>query len=65
MKEAAAQLDVQKEILDTNNVKINAINSYANVHLKLLTRLSPLIDEYVNLSVKIIKVKIIFSILEK
>lgn len=57
MKEAAAQLDVQKEILDTNNVKINAINSYANVHLKLLTRLSPLIDEYVNLSVKIIKSK--------
>lgn len=56
-KEAAAQFEYQKEIIDTKNIKITAIDKYAKLHLKLLRRLLPVLEEMVTRSVHIIKSK--------
>lgn len=56
-KVAAARFERQKEMIDINNTKVNAIDQYANIHLKLLNRFAPLMEEYVARSVQIISSK--------
>lgn len=56
-KEAAARFGYQKEVLDVNCTKVEAINRYANDHLMLLNRFNPLMEEYVSRAVQIIRSK--------
>lgn len=56
-KEAVAQFERQKEEVEIKNAKIDAINQYANIHLKLLNRFVPLMEEYVTRSVQLIRSK--------
>lgn len=53
----AAKCEENKERIDIQNLKNIAINNYAVQHLKLLQKLVPLMEEYVGLSIQIIKNK--------
>lgn len=54
-KETAARYERRRELIEINNTKVNAIGEYANIHLKLLNRFVPLMEEYVTRTVQIIK----------
>ena len=54
---AAEKFEQQKKILDINISKISAIDRYAKVHLELLNRFLPIMEEYVPWSTQIIKSK--------
>lgn len=54
---AAEKFEQQKKILDINISKISAIDRYAKVHLELLNRFVPIMEEYVPWSTQIIKSK--------
>ncbi len=56
-KRVASEYKYQKEVLEINISKMNAIEQYANMHLMLLNRFIPLLDEYVNRAGQIIRKK--------
>ena len=55
--EFAAELECKKEDVKIRTIQINAINQYAYEHLRLLTKLLPLLQTHVECAVEIIKSK--------
>ena len=53
----AAELECKKEDVRIRTIQINAINQYAYEHLRLLTKLLPLLQIHVECAVEIIKSK--------
>ena len=53
----AAELECKKENVKIRTIQINAINQYAYEHLRLLTKLLPLLQMHIECAVEIIKSK--------